>query len=104
MRTGAICLLGMLSVTLAGCFGPSDNPSDRPPPGFGVSSEALLSNVLVNYGFTRVDADCVTQRAFAMNPSTSSFPDGSYEITQRMLESAGEACGIKWSDYDFTSD
>ena len=102
MRVGAVRLLVVLSVSVLGCYGPS--PSDPPPLGFGVSSQTLLRDVLVGYGFTPVDAECVAQQAFSMNPSTSNYADGSYDITQRILRSAGEVCGIEWGDYDFTSD
>jgi hypothetical protein len=50
------------------------------------------------------DAECVAREAFAAGPTTEMYADGSYDIPQDMLAASGDACGIDWSDYDFTTD
>ena len=92
----------LLSVVAVGCYGPSSK--NEPPLGFGVDNESHFSRTLDLYGFSKLDADCVAHNAFARNPTTSNYSDGSFDVTQKMLREAGKACGIDWSDYDFEDD
>lgn len=82
---------------------PSTTPATAPL-GFGVDNEAHLTQVLVGYGMSSTDAECVARHVFASTPSTAVHADGSYDVPQAMLAAAGGYCGIDWLDYDFTSD
>jgi hypothetical protein len=74
------------------------------PFGFGVENERALRDLLVDVAMSPGDADCVAREAFATNPSTERYADGSYDIPRVLLVAAGDTCGIDWSDYDFTHD
>ena len=107
MHARAIAFAFPVLLTAAIAVGCSDGHKGRdtePPLGFGVRSEAHFSEVLVAYSMSQSDAECVARHAFAANPSTTNYADGSYDITQSMLAAAGVDCGIDWSDYDFNSD
>ncbi len=106
MRTQTIRLgIGLIAI---GAVGSScsrvDGNSEEPPLGFGVDDEAQLGVVLGGYGMSPSQAECVARVAFAANPLTELYADGSYDITQAMLAAGGEDCGVDWSDYDFTTD
>jgi len=92
----------VMLVIACSCSDPDDNRD--PPLGFGVPDEAHLVNLLTAEGIAPTQARCVATVAFAANPSTENYSDGSYDITQAMLATGAEECDVDWSDYNFTHD
>jgi hypothetical protein len=102
----SLCLLvgTSLGAGVTACSSGRASPASGLPLGFGVTNETQLSQILVGYRLSKVDADCVASHVFEAHPSTENYADGSYDVTRKMLLGAGNECDVDWHDYDFSSD